>query len=182
MVSLSLLEGKHLKRRSFLGSQSILWGSSAPGWPPTLAGACLVLAGCSECTGAHQGHPGTHPPNTPPLSNHLAETELLQSWGEAMGCREMASSPQWEQQPSLSLHPLHCPAEGITSTKSKIVPNCPVFPLPQPELFRALLPPGFWGSARTKACPTFSPPWDDHVPAAGSTGVNALKFPFSRPT
>lgn len=63
--------------------------------------------------------------------------------------------------------------------------NTPFCFFPNPQLPQALLPLGFWGAAKTEPCPTsptMTPPRRVHVPATGSAGVNAPKFPFAGPT
>lgn len=117
---------------SFLGSQSILWGSSAPGWPPMmrvpLPGAGLALGGCSECiggcTGAHRGCswwagecsvPGTTPPHTHLL---FQTTRPRQSFsrhgGKLWGAGRWLHHPDGNSNPASALHPLHFPVEGVT--------------------------------------------------------------------
>lgn len=150
IVSLSLLEGKSLGRGSFLGSQDILWGPSAPGWPPMvrvpLPGAGSVLGGCRECiggrTGALQGcswwagecsSPGV-PPHTPALSNqrHGASPELELSCGVQGDGGGSITPMGTATQPQPCVHCVS--SRGCYMNKVQKRPKPPCFPLPQAEL------------------------------------------------
>lgn len=137
MVSLNLLEGKPLRRGSFLESQRVLWGPSVPCWPPMvripLPGAGLVYW---VGTGAHGGCPWWAGKCSLPGTPHLLfqTTQPRHSFcraGEKLwGCREMVPSRQWEQQPSLSPASTALPSRGYYMNKVQKCPKLPCFPFP----------------------------------------------------
>lgn len=67
----------------------------------------------------------------------------------------------------------------------KMPQNTPFCLFPNLQLPQALLPPRLLEGCKDQALPDIPHsnfPWGGHVPATGSAGVNAPKFPFSSPT
>lgn len=89
-----------------------------------------------------------------PLGQDEASLELEKVSWQAVGCRGTAPITPMGTAPSLSPAPVASPSRGCYMSKVQKCPQTASFCLfPNLQLPQALLPPGFWESARTKPCP-----------------------------
>lgn len=117
-----------------------------------------------------------------PPGQDEASLELEKVSWQAVGCRGMAPITPMGTAPSLSPAPVASPSRGCYMSKVQKCPQTASFCLfPNLQLPQALLPPGFWESARTKPCPaspTVSPPLGWSCPCHRQCSGECTQVPF----